>query len=182
MAEPLEKRQLLTVSLGNVDLLTHDQGGFSSSGEVVTVNDVISHDRGVIVFSALDASAFGNPGEPLTDSAPAVADILVSDVASGRIQLVTHGPASSTASAGVAASYGGTSLDGRYVVFGSSEVTAFGNQGTAFVDSEPTVVGASSDLFVFDRTDSSVKLITAGPNATTSRSKSSSFVGITADS
>ena len=107
--------------------------------------------------------------------------IMTADVQSGSVQLASHGAANSTTSAGVAVTHAGTSSDGRYVVFGSSQPTAFGNDGTAFADTNAISGSPFTDLFAYDRTTQALRLLTAGASATTTRSRQAEFVGISAD-
>ena len=109
-------------------------------------------------------------------------NLMMADLATGAVQLVSRGVANATTAAGVPITYGGTSPDGRYVVFGSSQVTAFGTGGTPFTDSSALAGTPTTDLFVYDRTTQAVRLVTAGASATSTRSRQATFVGISADS
>ena len=107
--------------------------------------------------------------------------LVVAESLSGS-QLIDRSVASDTISAGVSTTYGDTSPDGRYVVFGTSSPSSFGNAGSAFSDTNSNSVAPYSDLIVFDRNTGSMRLASSGSAATTTRSRHSQFVGLSADS
>ena len=108
-------------------------------------------------------------------------DLLVADVDTGTVQLVSRGAAGATTPARVPLASGGTSPDGRYVVFGTSHVTGFGDGGVSFTDTNAVTGSPATDILVFDRVTQSVRLATAGATATTTRSRQAQFVGFGAD-
>lgn len=130
-----------------------------------------------------DHAAVGWTGPGITQITPIAlpTSLLVSDVINGA-KLVDRSLTSATSSAGVSTTYADTSSDGRFVVFGTSSPASFGNAGTGFSDTESRLNGTYSDLIVVDRQTGSMRLATSGSNATTTRSRQSQFVGLTADS
>jgi hypothetical protein len=108
-------------------------------------------------------------------------NLVLANVQDGSVQLVTHGAADTITAAGAPVVHGGTSADGRYVVFGTNGVTAFGNGGTTFADTNALSSGPYSDLLAYDNTSQELRLITAGSSASTTSSRQAEFVGITAD-
>ncbi|MFM6340753.1 MAG: Calx-beta domain-containing protein [Dolichospermum sp.] len=107
--------------------------------------------------------------------------LVVADAINGS-QLVDRSLSSATISAGVSTTYGDTSPNGRYVVFGTSSPSSYGNAGIAFSDTNSNSVAPYSDLIVFDRQTGSMRLASSGSAATTTRSRQSQFVGLSADS
>jgi len=107
--------------------------------------------------------------------------LVVADALNGA-QLVDRSLANANLPAGVSTTYADTSADGRYVVFGTSSASSFGNGGTAFGDTNTNPAAPYSDLLVLDRQSGSMRLATSGSAATTTRSRQSQFVGLTADS
>ncbi|WP_240868858.1 Calx-beta domain-containing protein, partial [Cylindrospermopsis raciborskii] len=129
-----------------------------------------------------DHVAVGWTGPGISQITPvALPTSLVVADAINMSQLVDRSLASATTPAGVNITYGKTSPNGRYVVFGSSASTAFGNGGTNFTDTNPTPENPYSDLFVFDRSDASLRLMTGRNSPTQTASKQSELVGITSD-
>jgi methionine-rich copper-binding protein CopC len=173
------------IPLGANILLTHNSitGGSSTSGSIVAVAGFVSVGSGIVAFTANDASRYGNQGIAFVDGSTSTSDLLVADAATGRISLISRGiQTDNTTSAGQSVTYGGISADSRYVVFGSSAASSFGNNGIAFIDSNSKTSGTYSDLFVFDRNDGSIRLATSSDSANITISQESSFVGISADS
>jgi len=125
-------------------------------------------------------SGLGDGTASFVDGDPAVSDLLIADLKTGLLQLVNRGPASAVTSANVEVTPVSVSADGRYVVFTSDAVTAFGDGGIAFTDATPDQT--QTDLFVYDRETSDVRLATSSGDASTTASRGASPVGITADS
>lgn len=171
------------LKIGPNRLLSHNAtaGNLSSSGSVASVDRLLSSGDGLVLFRSGDASQYGNAGAAFSDGNTIVQDLILADARTGVQQLINRGFVSSTTSSNQAVTLGGVSADARFVVFGSSAVTSFGDNNTAFTDNNTTVSG-SSDLFVYDRTSSSVKLATWSGSQTNSLSRNASFVGFSADS
>ncbi|MEY4178424.1 MAG: hypothetical protein RLY70_1998 [Planctomycetota bacterium] len=125
--------------------------------------------------------AWTGPGISAITPISILANLLSANVSTGAVQLVSRGVSSATEAAGVPVVHGGTSANGRYIVFGASQPAAFGTGGTAFTDANALSNGLYSDLFVYDRTTQAVRLATAGSTAASTRSRQAEFVGITAD-
>ena len=107
--------------------------------------------------------------------------LVVADALNGT-QLIDRSLTNATLPAGVTTTYADASADGRYVVFGTNSPSSFGNDGNAFSDTNNSPTAPYSDLIVFDRRTGTMGLATYGASATTTRSRQSQFVGLSADS
>ncbi|MFN6338928.1 MAG: Calx-beta domain-containing protein [Cyanobacteriota bacterium] len=171
------------LQIGPNQLLSHTSaaGNLSSSGSVGSVDRVLSGGDGIVLFLSGDAGQYGNAGVAFSDGNTTTQDLILADARTGVQQLINRGFASPTTSSNQAVTLGGVSVDGRSVVFASSAVTSFGDNNTAFTDGNSTISG-TSDLFVYDRSTSRVKLATWSGSQTNSLSRNASFVGLSADS
>ena len=102
------------------------------------------------------------------------------DTSAGTRTTINRSFSSASESALAPVDYKGMSPNGRYVVFAATDVSRFGNDGVPFTDGN-TASNGQSDLLVFDRNTSSVKLATWASSQTNSNSQNASFVGITPD-
>ncbi len=149
------------VLTGQLKLLSHSAtAGNTASGAAGVSGVTLSGDGRHVLFTANDASKFGNAGVAFTDSSPSTADIFAVDVASGEIRLLSHGPTGDGVSAGVAATLVGVSPDGGSAVFSAADAGVFG-----FTDIAPAV----TDLFAVDFSTGAIRQIShSGTSTTTS--------------
>ncbi|MEB3200734.1 MAG: Calx-beta domain-containing protein [Synechococcaceae cyanobacterium] len=183
LTAPLQAQINAELELGPHQLLSHSAspGQLHTSGQISSLDRLLSRGDGLVLFRSADAGQYGNAGVAFSDGNTSTLDLLVVDGRTGVQQLVNRGFSSATSSANKAVTPAGLSPDGRYVVFGSSDVTSFGHNGSAFSDGNTTISG-TSDLFVFDRSSSTVKLATWSGSQTHSLSRNASFIGLSADS
>ncbi|XGB41526.1 MAG: cadherin domain-containing protein [Nodosilinea sp. LVE1205-7] len=139
----------------------------------------ISSQADLVLVEVADANGHGT-NTTFTDGNTSVRDLLVADLKTGEVQLVNRGPAAALSSANVDVTLADVSNDGRYIAFSSTAATSFGQNGTAFTDTTPT--SSQTDLFVYDRQTSQLRLATWSGNQTTTASRGATAVGITADS
>lgn len=126
--------------------------------------------------------AWTSPGISEITPITVPSNLVTVDASTGAIQIVNRSASDSSVAATETVKYGGISPDGRYVIFGTSDVTKFGNGGTSYGDSVSLKSGPYSDILVFDRSDSSVKLVTSATAPNASRSRQAEFVGVSGDS
>ncbi len=154
------------IDVVNLDLISRaiDTTSGTTSGEAVAaVVGFEESDQGVAVYRS------------------AAGALLAVDNKTGDLQIVTRSPSSPTVAATATVTTAGLSPGGRFVVFGSNDVTSFGAEGSSFIDNNDLRSGPSSDLFSFDRQTGNVSLLTADATLTTSRSRQAEYVGITSD-
>ena len=164
-------------------LVTHDStvGGLVTSGNA-TSQGLQTNGAGTIVFSANDATKYGNAGTAFTDTATGTADLFVADGTTGKIGLVTHGATNTTGSAGVAVTFNAISADGQYVIFSNpNDASKFGNGGTAITEPYPS--SNVVDILAYKVSDGTQKLVShssAAGNATASATQST-YRGMSGD-
>ena len=177
--------------VGATTLLTHDAtvGNASSSGALT--GSSLSAPNGLAVITTGDASQYSNAGTAFVDGAKAQTDLLLANLATGALSLVTHGTASGS-SASVAAVSGttsGTSVtfnsvtpDGKYVIFSNTgDVSSFGNNSGAFTD--PNKTASTSDVLAYEVATGKLALLshTSATGATTSSATNTTYQGISGD-
>jgi len=146
---------------GTINLVTHSATNTLSSNQstVTSGANYVTPDGRFIVFSAPDATRFGNNGVSFTDASVTANDLFVYEVATGQIRLMTHdgssGALSSSLQAG--ATFVGISGDSRYVFFTAADASTLGNNGANFTDAQTAV----NDLFAYDLQSGELRLIDA---------------------
>jgi mRNA-degrading endonuclease HigB of HigAB toxin-antitoxin module len=135
---------------GVQSLLSHSAAASNLESQAGDVrNATLSADGRYVLFTAADATKFGNGGTAFIDTAPAVTDLFATDVQTGQIRLLSRSGGGATASAGVAPTLLGTTAEG-WAVFSVNNASALG-----FTDSATSM----SDLFAFNLADGTLKLI-----------------------
>ena len=177
--------------VGATTLFTHDStvGNASSSGTIT--GSSLSAVNGLAVITTGDASQYGNAGTAFGDGAKAQADLLLANLATGTLSLVTHGTASgsSASAASVSGTTSGTSVsfnsvtpDGKYVIFSNTgDVSSFGNGSGAFTD--PNKTASTSDVFAYEVATGKLVLLshTSAVGATTSSATNTAYQGVSGD-
>ncbi|MFM6991857.1 MAG: putative Ig domain-containing protein [Rhodoferax sp.] len=148
-----------------------------------TLNATASDSAGV-VFSNVNATQFGNNGVAFTDAGTAATDLFWWDKATGVERLISHSSAAgnSASAATAATTFNGIAADSSGVVFSNVNATQFGNNGAAFTDTG-TSGTAITDLFWWNKSDSTLQLITHSSASTTNSAATaaSAFDAIAAD-
>ena len=119
----------------------------SQAGDVRNVS--LSADGRYVLYTAADATKYGNAGTAFSDSATTVNDLFAADLQTGQIRLLSRSGSSQTTSAGVAPTPLGTTTNG-WAVFSAADASAFG-----FTDSAP----GTTDLIAVNLADGTLKLI-----------------------
>ena len=168
-------------SNGQMQLLTHNSNAGNTASSATTATTFNWSDGKVAVFTAADATQFGNSGSAFVDSQPLTNDVFVENLTTGAVQLVSHSSAvGGLVSSGAAATYVGASQNGQYIFFTAADASKFGNAGVAFTD----FYTAATDLFAYDTTTNEIRLM--DPSATTLNATGASsnvtFGGVSADS
>jgi hypothetical protein len=145
--------------VASLSLLTADQAPDTTAANAISAIEAVSLvGAGTIVYSK-------------------GAELYLADNAAGAAQLITHTVSSTITGANAVVDFAGISNDAKKIVFGTNDVEAFG-----FTDLLADTQNPVTDLIVFDRSDSSLKLITSTTVATSSNSTQASFVGFSGDS
>lgn len=149
---------------GETRLVTHNAtSGNLSSGAAISSYWTFSSDSKYLVFSAADATQFGNNGISFTDGSTTTTDLFAYEMATGVTRLISHNATSGNLASGNSAaavvSYSGNRLvspDGKYVIFSANDATQFGNNGIAFTDTNTS----GSDYFSYHFETGAINLIT----------------------
>jgi hypothetical protein len=164
-------------SNGNLQLVTHDASSGNTSSSLstpATLNAVMPNAAGLI-FETTNILGLGNNGTFFSDSGISAKDLLFWDQASGDLRLITHSSASTqSASSNTDSSvaFNAVTASGEWVIFSANDATQFGNNNTAFIDSN----GASTaDLFAWNSNSGALRHLTDGLTT------SASYNGISVD-
>jgi hypothetical protein len=130
-------------------------GNLAGAG-AASITTALSTDGRYVFMTTADASKFGNEGVTFLDSAKTFNDVVAYELATGRVQLVTHSAAAGNLTAAATASSTFSASDGNVAVFNNVNATLFGNNGVAFTDALTT----GNDIFVLNLETGRVQLAT----------------------
>ena len=108
-------------------------------------------------------------------------NLLVADATAGSVQVVNRSLADAATAGSTSFSPAGFSKNGRYIILATRQPSSFGDGGSAFQDSHSNPAAAASDLLIYDRSNSSLRLITSRDTPTRTSSKQAELIGITSD-
>ena len=101
--------------------------------------------------------------------------LLAYDTETGSLRLLTHAANASNKVQGAGVSYAGMTADGKWALFSANDARQFGNNGTAFTDSNT----AASDVFAVQVASGEIRLL-SGTNGV-SMGSAAQYVGLSAD-
>jgi hypothetical protein len=130
-------------------------GNLASANAGITGTGLSTDGRYAFLTTA-DVSLFGNEGFSFIDSSRSQSDVLAYELATGRLQLLTHSAAAGNITATSTTSSTFLGSNGQIAVFGNVNATGFGNNGIAFTDAAP----AGTDLFAVNLNTGLIQLVT----------------------
>ena len=119
------------MATGDLRLLSHSADPSHKVQGAGATYQGMSADGKWVLFSASDATKFGNAGQAFSDGSAHVADLFAVHVASGEIRLLSGTYGTST---GSAASFVGFGDEGNTALFTTSNVTGLQTPAAALVD------------------------------------------------
>lgn len=126
------------LSNGTTSLLTHSaaSGNSQTFGAAAGNTVILSNDGKYVLFTANNASNYGNNNISFTDSNPNSADLFAVRLSDGQVSLLSSTTGDTNTSAAAAVTLLGQSSSGAYAVFSAADATKFGftDQGTAVTD------------------------------------------------
>jgi len=160
-------------------LITHSSvSNTSSAATASSAFDAIGPDSLGVVFQNINATQFGNGGIAFGDADPTKTDLFWWNKLTGVQQLITHGSTSTTSSESLANSSFVAVLPDHSAIFRNPNAAGFGNNGTAFTDSNTGV----DDFFLWDASTDTIRLLTGSvSDANASSAGSFTYAGVSAD-
>ena len=145
-------------------LVSHSGTSTLVAGTAVSTYQATTADGAYVIFSSPNAAQYGtasngSTGTAFSDSSTTSTDIVAYKLATGAQVLVSHNSVSTLTAGTASATYAGVSSDGRYVFFTSLNATQFGNNGSAFVDSNGTSL---ADLYSYELSTGIQRMLSLG--------------------
>ena len=145
---------------GQTALITHDDASRTDSSYAGVLSGRMGSGR-YLAYSATAISGLGDANGAFSNADRSAADIVVFDVESGALQLVTHNTTASNLSSSVSSTAPPTlrAVTDHYVIFSAADVGTFGTAEGYFKDSSIY----SNDLIAYDVYTGELRLINHGP-------------------
>jgi hypothetical protein len=151
------------LSTGITSLITHNAAASKlAAGAANSTLSGVSADGAYVLFSATDATQFGNNNTAFQDGNTGNTDLFAYHLATGTTSLISHNADAGNASAGTSTpTYGNTTANGAFVIFSAANATQYGNNGAAFTDGNTT----STDVFAYNLATGVTRLVTHNATA-----------------